>query len=312
MSALESRAEILKLARLLERDPESLHYLAQVSTDGLRRLRAQATDVLFAANHGAFARLAAASRLLPVAVVATIGERAFGAELSARIAGQLDPGRAVEMAARLPVGFLAEVAVHLDPRRAGNLLSQIPPSRVAEITNELADRREYVTMGRLVGHLPSESLAAAVRVLDDGALLRSGFLIEDKDKLQGLVSLLAPARLDRIVDAAAREDLWPEALDLLSHLTPQQQADFAERTSKLEGYVTESLVSAAHEHDLWVALLPLVADLPTDAQTRMAEAVGKLGLGRAERVKIAGYVRSAGLQGRVVPLSAALAERGPC
>ncbi len=99
-------------------------------------------------------RLAAASKLLPVGLVATLGERAFGPVLSARITGLLDPGRAVEVAQRLPVDFLADIAVDLDPRRASAVIARIPPQQIGEVTRELVRRHESVTMGRFVGHLP--------------------------------------------------------------------------------------------------------------------------------------------------------------
>jgi hypothetical protein len=88
----------------------------------VRRLRERATDRLFDADGHALQRIAAASKLLPAAVAAAIGQRAFGPLLCARIAGRLDPGRGVDLAARLPAEFLADVAVELDPRRAGEII----------------------------------------------------------------------------------------------------------------------------------------------------------------------------------------------
>jgi hypothetical protein len=120
---LVGQAEILKLARLLRLDPGQLAYPDAVPADDVRVLREQITDILFTAHSHALGRLAAASRLLPIRVVATIGETAFGTVLSARIAGLLDPARAVEMADALPIEFLADVAVELDPRRASEVIS---------------------------------------------------------------------------------------------------------------------------------------------------------------------------------------------
>ncbi|MBV9311284.1 MAG: hypothetical protein JOZ73_10645, partial [Solirubrobacterales bacterium] len=173
---LAVRVEIVKLARLLEREPESLSYLDAVAPEEIRVLRDQTTEVLFKANGTTLTRLAAASRLLPVGVVATIGERAFGPRLSARMAALLDPDRAVEMASKLPVEFLADVAVDIDPRRAKDLLAGIPPDQVAAITRELARRQEYVTIGRFVGQLPDGAIRAGLDELDDATLLRVAFV----------------------------------------------------------------------------------------------------------------------------------------
>ena len=48
--ALAVRAEIVKLARLLRRDPATLDYLEQVPADDVRLLREQVTDLLFTAH----------------------------------------------------------------------------------------------------------------------------------------------------------------------------------------------------------------------------------------------------------------------
>jgi hypothetical protein len=139
---LEVRAEILKLARLLRREPAQLEYLAEVPSPDIRALREEITEVLFNAHGPALARLAAGSKILPVGLVAMLGERVFGPVLSARIAGLLEPGRAVEMAARLPTPFLAEVAIDIDPRRASQVIARIPAGQVAAITRELIGRQE--------------------------------------------------------------------------------------------------------------------------------------------------------------------------
>lgn len=187
----ERRAEILKLARLLQRDPDQFSYLRTVPPGDLRLLREQITDRLFTAQERALRRLVAASKLLPVGLVANLGQSTFGPMLSARIAGLLDPDRAVDIAARMPSEFLAEIAIELDPRRASRVIAGIPPQQISEITGELARREEYVTMGRFLGHLNDEALTAAVTALDDQALSETVFVIEDEpgdDRLERLLS----------------------------------------------------------------------------------------------------------------------------
>ncbi len=118
---LQTRAEITKLARLLGREAAELAYLERVAAADLRRLRHGVTELLYDADAAALRRLAAAGRLLPAGLVATIAQRAFGPVLSARLAGLLDLERAVDVAGKLPPEFLADVAGELDPRRAGEL-----------------------------------------------------------------------------------------------------------------------------------------------------------------------------------------------
>src|SRR5437660_10323220 len=114
-----SAVEIAKLARLLAVAPADLGYLAKVPASDLRALREQIEDMLFTAHGQALSRIATASKVLPAGLVAVIGERAFGPLLCARLAGMLEPSRAVDIASRMPAPFLAQLVVHLDPRRAG-------------------------------------------------------------------------------------------------------------------------------------------------------------------------------------------------
>lgn len=276
---LEARAEILKLSRLLCREPASLEYLADTPSAELRLLREQITDVLFTAHGPALARLAAASRLLPVALTATLGEKVFGPVLSARIAGLLDPDRAVDMASRLPVQFLADIAIELDPRRASAVISRIPPEQIAAITRELIAREEYVTMGRFVGHLGTDSIVSAVGVMDDTRLLHVAFVLESKDSLKELVGVLPSERLDGIVQAAASANLWPEVLDLLGHLTLEQRRALVDRASAWDdGSTLGALLEAARTQGMWAELLPLVSLLPSEGRERVAVLVSALEL----------------------------------
>jgi hypothetical protein len=269
---LQVRAEILKLARLLGRDPESLGYLEDVAPTDIRQLREQVTDLLFSADGTTLARLAAASKLLPVGLVATIGQRAFGPVLSARVAGMIEPDRAIEMAAMMPVEFLADIAVEIDPRRAGDVIGRVPPEQVAQITAVLARREEYVTMGRFVDFMAPEAITAALGVLDDRALLQVAFVLESKDSLNELVSLLTGDRVDGIIDAAAQDDLWPEALDLVGGLENEQQAEFARRIGTRPTEVLESMLAAVDQLGLWEELRPLEAHLRPEARERTAAA----------------------------------------
>ena len=276
---LEARAEILKLSRLLGRQADGFAYLEGMPSAEIRLLREQVTDVLFTAHGPALSRLAAASRLLPVALVATLGEKVFGPVLSARVAGLLDPGRAVEMASRLPIGFLADVAIELDPRRASEVIGRIPPEQIAAITRELIGRGEYVTMGRFVGHLSSDAIVSAVGVMDDTALLRVAFVLESKDSLEDLVGVLPSERLDGIIEAAANADLWPEVLDLLGHLALTQRRELVERASAWDaGSTLGALLDAARTQNMWAELLPLVTLLPDAGRERVAGLVSALEL----------------------------------
>jgi hypothetical protein len=266
--ALQARAEIRKLARMLGRGPEALAYLEGVPLADLRALRGQITDVLWDADGAAIDKVAAAAKLLPSAVSATISERAFGPVLTAQLAGRLEPSRAVDVAGKLSTDFLGDVAVELDPRRTSAVIAGIPARRIGQITAELVRCTEYVTMGQFVGHLGDEALRAALDEMSDADVLRVGFVLEDKDGLDRLVGLLPAGRMDGIIAAAAEEDLWIEALDLLAHLSPAQRRRIVKSAASLAATVLEDIVATVVEHELWEEA-QLIAAVDPELEARL-------------------------------------------
>lgn len=129
--------------------------------------RDQVTDTLFDAHAGIMKRMAAASGLLPAPVLAKIAEKVFGPLLCARIAGLIEPGKATDVAVRLPVGFLTDLTVELDPRRSHRVIGTIPSETVVRVAAELAHRRDWITLGRFIGFLPDEVLGACLPSLGD-------------------------------------------------------------------------------------------------------------------------------------------------
>ena len=219
------QAEILKLARLLPADSEELGYLEKVPPAQVRQLREQVTDMLFSAHDQTLGKLAAASKLLPVALVALLAEHAFGPVLAARMASLLEPGRAVAVAARLPASFLAETAGQIDPRRTSAIIAGIPPERIAEIARVLAANYDFVTMGQAVGQLSGPALRAGLDELDDEMLLRAAFVMDEKQRLPELAEMLGHDRLIGMIDVAERAGLETEATDLIAHLNPDQRSE---------------------------------------------------------------------------------------
>jgi hypothetical protein len=308
--ALRVRAEVIKLARLLGREADDLAYLHQVHPAAIRRLREQATDMLFEAQSRRLRRLARASRLLPPTVLATIAERAFGPLLAGRVTGYLAPARAGEVAARLSVAFRANLAVEMDPRRTSDVIARLPAQSIAEVARELGQREEYVTMGRFAGQLTDEALRAVFAVVDDAALLRVAFVIEDEERLDHVFGLLPAPRRAGFVRAAATVDLWPEALDLLSRLSERRCGELADAAAAQEA-VLHSIVRAAQDDDLWNALLRAARAMGDENRRRLAERlVGPVSeLNETQREHIAELARDAGVFDGLGALRAVLESR---
>jgi hypothetical protein len=263
--------EILRLARLVGAEPEDLSYLQYVAPQDIRDLREQVTVAMFDEDRQLLQRVATATKLIPAKLAAVIGERAFGPLLCARITGLLDPSRAVDIAARLPTDFLADLAVELDPRRASRVIAEIPPKQMAEVTRELAEREEFIAMGGFVGHLSEAALRAALDVIDDETLLLTAYVVEAKGNLAALLRLLPPERLEAIIRSAAELDLWREALDVLRHVSERQRGQLGDLAAAQDDAVLDTMVGAAQRDGLWADVLPVTRAMNRDSRVRFAK-----------------------------------------
>jgi hypothetical protein len=269
-SPLDSDVEILKLARLVGGEPRDLGYLRHADAQDIRDLREQVTVTMFDADRQMLQRVSAATRLIPAKLAALIGERAFGPLLCARVTGLLEPSRAVDIAAKLPIAFLTDLAIQLDPRRASRVIAEIPPSQIAEITKLLDAREEHVVMGGFVGHLSEAALRAAIAVVSDEALLRIAYVVESKGSLGALVATLPSERLESIIVTAAERELWLEALDVLGHVSEVQRGELGDIAAGLPDAVLDSMVRAAQRELLWDDVLPVTRAMSPDSRARFA------------------------------------------
>lgn len=266
---LEVGAEITKLARLLNVDEKQLEFLRDTSPKALAKFRTRVTDKLYDQDGERLGYVAAAAKLIPVAVAARMASHAFGPTLSAALAGLLEPDRAVGIAGKLPEEFLTETAVQLDPRRAAEVVAQLPAATVANVGKALADRQDHVTAARFVGYLPEASLRPALAALGDADILKIAFVLEDKSRLADLARM-AHDRFGALTQATADHGLWAEALDLLEHLDADQRAELADiAATQDEAYLT-ALIEHARDTQAWETLLQVTDVASPNALQRIA------------------------------------------
>lgn len=272
MATHAQRAELQKLARLLDQPQEKLAFLLQMEPASMRKLREQASAALYDANRVAMQRAANASRLMPGRLLALLARNALGPMLCARIAGLMPVEKAMDIADKLDIEFLARLCLELDPRSARPLIAMMPPPRVAAIAGVLATQGEYITMARFVDALKPDAIRAVMRALgDDEAVLRIAFYIEDRSRLDDIARLLTDARLSAIIRrSASKSELWPDGLALMSDLGLEQRTRVAELAGAQEQPVILEMVRATEEHGLWHLLLPLVALMNAASQARIA------------------------------------------
>ena len=270
MSDLDARAEAEKFARVLGVSADVLRFLENVPADATRRFRESVSDALYNRNRHSFERLARLSRVLPAGPTAKLTEDVLGATLAGRVAGELSPDAAVKLAERLSSKFLADVCLELDPRRAGPIIRRMPASVVVPVALLLAARKDFITMGRFVDALAENVLGAVIAAIkSDEVLLRTGFFVENKSRLDAVMRLLPEARLRGAILAAKEHSLWPEALSLILHLNADLRGRLGNLVAEQSEDVLEDLAAAAQRQGLWPAMLDAVAAMTTKNQRRM-------------------------------------------
>ncbi|HEY5926726.1 MAG TPA: hypothetical protein VIV11_33800 [Kofleriaceae bacterium] len=272
----DRRGELVKLARVLDLEPDVLAQLA-LDADSLRTVRESLSATLFDASRPTLQRVAKASKLLPNGTAAKVGEHVFGPLLCARIVGLLAPDHAIDLTLRLPDGFLADTSVEVDPRQAEQLIAAMPADRVVAIAGLLVARGDFLTLARFVDYLSTDTIAAVIASIpDELALLHIATFVESRARLAELVGLIPPARLRAMIAAvgAAPSELWLEALALANQLDERWKATIGDLAAELDPAVLEAMVATARKHDAWDAVLPLVAAMSAWSQARFVELDG--------------------------------------
>lgn len=225
MNDLRHQAEREKLAQALGCDEAQLDCVGPLDVTTLRALRHAISSALFDRHASRFKRLADSTRLLPNKIVAVIAEKAIGPVLAAQIAGLVDPKDAVDLSARLPIDFQADICIALDPRRAGPMLRAMPPEHVVTVALELQRRGAFITMARFVDDLDDAQIRAVAQRMSSQALLQVGFYVESAQRLEQLIGLLPVTLLDGTLEAAVADGgaLWPQAVAILCSLSATGQ-----------------------------------------------------------------------------------------
>ncbi|MEW2566423.1 hypothetical protein [Streptomyces sp. NPDC047070] len=259
MDTLRGRAETLKLARLLDVEPQRLAFLEELPADDVRLFREHAVAALFGEDPVLLDRIAGMTKLLPAAVAAGIAQKALGPRLAAALAGRLEPARAADIIDRLPVDFTARCCHHVDPRRIAGIMGRLDDDIVVRIALVLAERGDHLTMGRFVGHLRDSALKSILPQLAETTLLRTGFVIDHPERLGHIVELLDDQRISAVIAAAAEHELWPEAIAVAGMAAGEQRARIASLTAAQPEGRLDSLIRATAEQGLWESLLPIVS-----------------------------------------------------
>ncbi|MGW6625392.1 hypothetical protein ACWF99_29595 [Nocardia sp. NPDC055002] len=262
--------ELAKLARVLDRDPADLAFLATLPPAALREFRDQITDLTARREARRMQRVGAAAKLVPAPIAAKITEAAFGPVLAAALAGSVDPTRAVAIASALSPSFLADATLTLDPRRAVELIAQVPGPMAAAVASELISRGDYLTMGNLAGSVPDSVLRAALPHASDLDILQVGYYLEETSAADRLLTIVTD-RVPGVIRATHDADEWPKAITLLALLGPTERSKLANVVAAQDDEVIDGLIAAVEEVDAWDTLLPVAAGMAPEPLQRLAQ-----------------------------------------
>ncbi len=272
MTSLEVRAEIIKLARVLDRNPEHLLFLAELPAADIRRLREATHEHLFDRDRARFHRIATATKLLPIRLAAAIAEKSFAPVFLARIAGEMPTDRAIEIAQRMNTRLLADVTLELDPRSVGPILHGMPVSVVRAVALELVHRAEHIAMGLFVGYLSDRAIREVlVAIADEEDLLRIGLFIEARERIPTLVGMLSTERLRRMVALSQGEakDLWAPVVALMAQVDPVAQRTLGDMVAEQDDESLTRLMHRCQAEELWPSILPVIARMSPDKQAAL-------------------------------------------
>jgi hypothetical protein len=272
-TTLETRAELLRLARVLGVDSDELIFLAKANAGELRELRASISDRLLASHREQFGRAVALGRHLPATLAARLAQHALGPRLAGRAASFLRADELADLAGRLAPNFLADVAAVVDLRYVGPMIRGVDSARVIEVTRILIEREEWTTMAAFVGDIRHDVLVETIGLFDGEALLRVGFVLEDRSRLDEILVLLDDERLREMLEAAEESDLLAETIHLVNGLADPGVARIAAMLADLSDEHQRALAAKlVMDPDLLSAGQRLIANLPPAAHEVIARA----------------------------------------
>jgi hypothetical protein len=218
-------AEVERLARLLRCEPREIEFLHRFAVPELRSLRTAVFDRMYADHEATYARIASASRLLPMKVTAPLAQRMLSARVAAGVVASLSAEQAAQMAGRMSVSYVADVSSYLSAELGRPVLRRLPVDSINRVADVLCERGDYNTMAEVVGSLTEEQVVAVVESIGDAeTLVLVALRVTDPEALRRLARLLPDARLEEMVAwASRRSGLWAELAGLLAQLPGGQR-----------------------------------------------------------------------------------------
>lgn len=255
------RAEIGKLARLLDVDPKSLVFLEPAGWREIRQLRQLVSDHFFGAGEPRLRNLAAIAKLVPVQVIVKLAPLVFEPRMGAGLASLIDEDKALKLVPKLPPSMLAEAVPYIDPRRVGPLAAKIPVEVMREMVPYLVAANEHAAMGQFIDYVTKEQLDGLLPYVDDATLLTIIETAENRDQFNEIMPLVSDVRVGRLITTAKELGQLPIIFELLEHVDAEIRAHTTniamnQSDSVLESFLIE--LAAEDRFDLLLSAIPLM------------------------------------------------------
>ncbi|CAM3641272.1 hypothetical protein [Smaragdicoccus niigatensis] len=271
MSQLATQAEVLKLARLFDVDPDEVEFLVGIQPDALRLLRESITEYLYEEDQPMFRALAPIVGRVPTKLAVKVAGRVHPVLLGG-IAALLKPSRMVTYACAFPIPMLADVGVYVDPRRVREVLRLLPADVIVDVALELEARGDFSTISKFIDYVSDETLRAVEEALpDETALLKVAFMMESKNRVDHIFRMLPRERIERLLQRIQQDPagLLSEFLSLLVHVSYGFKRELGDIfANQAEGLINEYILEA-HRRGLWIDVLPVVSAMSPPSQHRV-------------------------------------------
>ena len=269
--AVDTKAEIIKLSRVLGEDVAALEFLESIGWRELREFRYLVADQFFEGAESRLKNLAAAAKLVPNPIIVKLAPIYFEPRLAAGVAGLVDEEKALKLVPKLPVSLMAETLPYVDPRKIGQLVSKVPVDVARKLLPVMIASGEYISMGQLVDFVTPEQLAGVLPILDDVSLLKIAEVTENKDQFDIIIPLIDDARIARVIQTAREEDLLDVAIVLLNEGNVHTRGRMANIAAQQSDKVLNALVEAVDSAGQWDMLLPTARQMTPQNLARFAK-----------------------------------------
>jgi hypothetical protein len=265
VTSLESRAEVIKLARVLQTEPERLDFLEGAAPEAIRAFRRSVHQRLDAPHRPMFQRIARVSALVPGTLAVRIAMRYYGPMFVGMVATEVPPERAADLIGSIPPEFIADAAPYVDPEAVGPIVRALPTEAMLPAMREMLRRKDYVTLARFVSAVSDELILAVLPFIESGADLLMIVLNSEIGDVAGrfdvVLTKVADDRIRSLVQAAADAGLFAETLTFLQFLSPPTRARIAAAVAELGPTVMTAMIETAHRENAWPEMLSVTAVL---------------------------------------------------